>query len=72
MHDSQELELLTVQFLREHDQFFYCKRQLTYPYHSHRTTKERASKEIPGSGLSKKQMKRCPKMLDIFDSSRIY
>lgn len=65
--EQQIMELQTVQFLRDNDPFFHCKNQLTHSYHSHRTTKSRRSKEIPSSNLSKRQMRRCPKMYDSFD-----
>lgn len=67
MNREEELEKLTVQFLRENDPFFYKKKKLEYMYLSEKMSKTRASKEIPASNLSKRQKQRCPKMSDTFE-----
>lgn len=62
-----ELEEMTVQFLRENDPYYYKKRKLEYMYLSDRMRKTRNSKEIPSSNLSKRQKLYCPKMSDTFN-----
>lgn len=63
---EDEMEDRTVDFLRKNDPFFYKKKKIEYMYYSKRMHKDRNSKEIPASNLSRKQKGRCPKMSDSF------
>lgn len=64
---SEELEEMTIQFLKEHDPNYYHKKRTTYSYLSKRQVQIRKSKEIPISNLSNKQKQTCPKLGDSID-----
>jgi hypothetical protein len=64
---EEELEEMTVQFLRENDSFYHNKKKLEHSYLSRRADKDRRSREIPVSNLSARQKQSCAKLGDSID-----
>ena len=67
MRDADKMEEMTIQFLRENDPLFLCKKKnkkMEYPYLTKRQQNLRNKKEVPLSNLTTRQKLKCPKLGD--------